>query len=139
VTSLEQLGNAYFESQGNYIQIVIEYVDYLNLGASVSGTGINFINNNIDIVKKYDPEIAEALRKASEVEEIKIQVKQLSELLINYYQEKNSSKKSILGKIEEVTRKIRTIIETGKTLSPIIKFLYNLLCLHLNLDLPNWN
>lgn len=125
--SLKSIGN-----NGLQIHLHVEKVDNINLGASVSGSGIGCIKN-IDIVQKHDPEIAMALTNASDIKEIAAKVDELTSLLANYYQGDIEPKDNTVKKIKENTETIKMIIETIKYAAPAGKILYNLIAAKFNL------
>lgn len=116
---LAQLGDLLrLSKQNGQLQIIynIDTVNNLHVGASVNGVGIGNIINEITFIEQHDPEVAKALEKLYEVDEIKKDVFELSSIIAESY--KTSSKEKNKGKIKDKLDSIKTCVEITTALVP---------------------
>lgn len=104
--------------QNGQLQIIynIQTVNNLNVGASLNGSGISNITNEITFIEQHDPEVARALEKLYEVDKIKKEVFELSSIIAESY--KTSSKDKNKRQIKDKLDSIKTCVEIATALVP---------------------
>lgn len=106
------------DMQKGKIQIIynIETVNNLNVGASIQGAGIGSISNEMTFIEQNDPEVAVALKKLYEMNDIKNDIRDLTTIIAEYY--KNSSKEKNKGRMRNKLDSIKTCVEVATGLVP---------------------
>lgn len=100
------------------INYYIGTVNNLQVGASISGIGLGNINNEINYIEQCDFEMAKALEKLYDIDEIKKDILELTTIIAEYYKSSSKEKDNRKRKIKDKLDSIKNFVEVISTLIP---------------------